>query len=194
MYKKLIESKFYFIIFFLLFSFSFRDSLAADSTSVSGVTSVNFNTSSGQKSFILYKSGPISIADQTGIPYKSYSVNSSCPTGMTACISVQLEFINDLNPSQCYLNQVGTTGVISKKTGSGYDVYIYVAAATTKKPLQTGCDDRGGTYTYMITCLPTNSVAKEALYPNKFHAAGGLPSSSGSTIAVFTTRNICVTQ
>lgn len=184
MYKTLNHSKIFFVfsVFCFLFFLFYQDSLAVDSTAVSGMTSVTFNTSAGQKSFILYENRKV-IANEDEIDTFNVDIDKTCPTGMAACASSRIDWINHLNAQECYFQWIGSIAGIGKLT-TGYRMYIWFLAETEAPTNTSPCDDRGGVVTNTITCVPADNVGSEA-----FSTSTGLGLGSG---AIGTWPAMCV--
>lgn len=122
----------------------------------SSITTATLNPVSLIGGYILYQSR---INNQPTVHYihlYTYSVFKTCPTGWYACGSTQLINYDDVNPSQCYLNNPLTqTGIALQP--AGYIVNIWFGIKTSTKS-SSSCYDRGGNYTYIVSCFPPGNV------------------------------------
>jgi hypothetical protein len=150
------------------------NAIAIDSTSITTPA-----TSSHMPSYILFLSPVLNEVDHPNYPtrtpvIRNYSTpaNLNCPTGLAACVSMQVinsNFFKD----ECagYFAQLIARSGIQKASGGGYTItYRYLFALYAMQPippvLPNGCPDKGGNFTLTVSCIAPSHLASSATSVN----------------------------
>ena len=158
-------SHFVFAFFLLIFSMCMSSFVfAVDSTQVVTITSADYPITSIRRSYLLYQSQvannyPNNIRN-LGVQTTDSLARLNCLTGYSACVALHQIDSNDLNPSEAGLGQIYSQGTITKNPEGGYKI-TYIQGYVVHG-FSGGRDDRGGNFTYTITCVPQENLAPGA--------------------------------
>lgn len=129
---------------------------AASITDSSSITLPSNPPASFMGSYVIYQSNLIHLDNPGYVTKNTYNISQTCQSGWYACVSTQFFDLNDLNPSECYFDRPMVEAGINS-SGGGYTITSLFGASTTSF-VSSSCNDRGGDFTYTVSCYPAANI------------------------------------